>query len=378
MYNLLSGYAIDAFLPIAKWLSIGFASALIIAILIVCLTQKQNAKNTVKKLFLVLFAFLLALGLTCLIMEIAKKYSVSYAEENWLDRTALLKFVLIPVCVLTASIVISATALFLISKKNNDNGTVLKKWIRILGTINLVILVAVGVLMAIYYNQKISNDGYYNSESAAVNQPMLYILAGLLIVVLIAVAFIFDKNSKPLDTRCLATAGITVAMSFGLSYIKLFEMPQGGSITLVSLLPIMIFSYLYGTKKGVFVCFVYGILQAIQDPWLIHPAQFLLDYPVAFAAIGLTGLFNGNKKLQNYPQISFIAGGIIASIARFLSHVLSGVFAFAVYAGDGNVWAYSLGYNSFVFIDIAITLVVGALVFSSKSFLNEMQKRIGS
>ncbi len=378
MYNLLSGYAIDAFLPIAKWLSIGFASALIIAILIVCLTQKQNAKNTVKKLFLVLFAFLLALGLTCLIMEIAKKYSVSYAEENWLDRTALLKFVLIPVCVLTASIVISATALFLISKKNNDNGTVLKKWVRILGTINLVILVAVGVLMAIYYNQKISNDGYYNSESAAVNQPMLYILAGLLIVVLIAVAFIFDKNSKPLDTRCLATAGITVAMSFGLSYIKLFEMPQGGSITLVSLLPIMIFSYLYGTKKGVFVCFVYGILQAIQDPWLIHPAQFLLDYPVAFAAIGLTGLFNGNKKLQNYPQISFIAGGIIASIARFLSHVLSGVFAFAVYAGDGNVWAYSLGYNSFVFIDIAITLVVGALVFSSKSFLNEMQKRIGS
>lgn len=376
MYNLLSGYAIDAFLPIAKWLSIGFASAMVIAILIVSLIKKQNAAKPIKNLFFALFAFLLVLGLTCLIMGIAKKYSASYAEDNYLDRSALLKFVLLPVCFLTFSILASATALFIVAKKCDKNGQALSKALKILGGINLLVLIAAGILMAVYYNQKISADGYFNSDSSSVNQPVLYIAAVLLVATIIAVAFIFDKNSAPLDTRCLATAGITVAMSFGLSFIKLFEMPQGGSITLVSLLPIMIFSYLYGPKKGVFVCFIYGILQAIQDPWLIHPAQFLLDYPVAFAGIGLTGIFGNNGKLKKMPQLSFVLGGIIASATRFISHVLSGVFAFAAYAGDVNVWAYSLGYNSFVFIDIAITLVVGAIVFSSKSFMNEINKRI--
>ncbi|MBR2384770.1 MAG: energy-coupled thiamine transporter ThiT, partial [Clostridia bacterium] len=68
-----------------------------------------------------------------------------------------------------------------------------------------------------------------------------------------------------------------VALSFALSYIKLFEMPQGGSVTLFSMLPIMLFSYIYGMKKGLLVGVIYGLLQAVQDPYIIHPAQFLLD-----------------------------------------------------------------------------------------------------
>ena len=167
-------------------------------------------------------------------------------------------------------------------------------------------------------------------------------------------------------------AGITVAMSFGLSYIKLWEMPQGGSVTLMSLLPIMIFSYVYGTKKGVFVCFIYGVLQAIQDPWIIHPAQFLLDYPIAFAFIGLSGAFAKIKKLENLPQVSFLLGGILASVLRFLSHFLSGVFAFP--SADMSPYIFSLAYNSFVFVDIAIVLIAGAIVFSSKAFMKELNK----
>ena len=166
-------------------------------------------------------------------------------------------------------------------------------------------------------------------------------------------------------------------MSFGLSYVKIFEMPQGGSITLFSLLPIMIFSFIYGTKKGVFVCFIYGVLQAIQDPWIIHPAQFLLDYPVAFAAIGLSGAFAKIKVFEKLPQVSFLLGGILSASIRFFSHVLSGVFAFSsTYAGDLNSWLYSLGYNSFVFIDMAIVLAIGVIVFSSKAFMNELKKSI--
>jgi thiamine transporter len=205
---------------------------------------------------------------------------------------------------------------------------------------------------------------------------VLYVSSVLVIAVIIALAFLLNKNNQQIDTKCLSLAGVTVAMSFGLSYVKIFTLPQGGSITLFSLLPIMIFSYIYGTKKGVFVCFIYGVLQAIQDPWIIHPAQFLLDYPVAFSAIGLSGAFANVKKLEKTPQLSFLLGGILSASLRFLSHVLSGVFAFAsTYAGGTDSWLYSLAYNSFVFIDMAIVLAIGAIVFSSKSFMKELKKQ---
>lgn len=374
MFNLLSPYAIDNFLPIAKCLAIALVLACLIAIFIVSLTRKQLLKRTVKVLLFGLFVFLLMLGLACLIMEIIKSYSVSYAQDNWLDRDALIKFVLIPISVLILSLMVSSIIIFLVAKKDEKKG-LLKKTLGVLGIVNLVLLIAVGVLLAIYYNQKFASDGYYNSETASVNQVVLYISAVLLILSIFATALIFNKNKKPIDTHCIAMAGITLAMSFGLSYIKLFELPQGGSVTLFSLLPIMIFASLYGTKKGVFVCLIYGVLQAIQDPWIIHPAQFFLDYPIAFACIGLSGIFANAKRLEKLPQVAFVSGGVLAGVLRFVCHVLSGVFAFSAYAKGVNPWAYSLAYNSFVFVDIALTLVVGVIVFSSKAFVKEMKKR---
>ena len=63
-------------------------------------------------------------------------------------------------------------------------------------------------------------------------------------------------------------------------------------------------------KKGVFVGFVYGTLQALQDPWIIHPAQFLLDSPIAFSAVGLAGLFRSFRPLQKATQIKFMLGAV--------------------------------------------------------------------
>ena len=85
-------------------------------------------------------------------------------------------------------------------------------------------------------------------------------------------------------------------------------------------------------------------------------------------------MFRRIKALEKLPQVSFALGAVVAGILRFLSHVFSGVFAFAEYAGDQNPWIYSLGYNSFVFVDIAIVIVVGALILSSKTFVNEMNR----
>ena len=160
-------------------------------------------------------------------------------------------------------------------------------------------------------------------------------------------------------------------MSFALSYIKLWDMPAGGSVTLVSLLPVMLYSVMFGAKKGVAVGFTYGVLQAVQDPWLIHPAQFLLDYPVAFSAAGLAGVLKNAKLL---PQIKFTLGALVAGTMRFICHVLSGALAFEAYAEGQNPWIYSLGYNVYVFVDIALVIAAGILLFSSKAFCKQVQK----
>ena len=120
-----------------------------------------------------------------------------------------------------------------------------------------------------------------------VSQAGLYISAIVLVLILVVAATVFSKRNGPFTTREMAYAAISVALSFALSYVKFFALPQGGSVTLASMLPLMLFSYMFGIRKGIIVGAIYGVLQAIQDPWIIHPAQFFLDYPIAFAMTGL-------------------------------------------------------------------------------------------
>lgn len=364
--NLLSAAnALDSFEPIAKWLTIGVVAALIVTGIILFFAEKATFKTYFRYALPELFVYLLVVGIAFFALDLAKHYSDEYAEENWLDKGMLIRYVLIPLCVFAAVSLLSLALFAILSKKRPSA----KKAVGIIGGIlSVIALIAALVCIAVYYNLKIANDGYYNSDTASVKQLALYLSALLLIVLIVGLTF-FDRQNFRFDTKSLAYAGVCVAMSFALSYIKLWEMPQGGSVTLMSLLPVMIYSYMFGAKKGVFAGFVYGILQAVQDPWLIHPAQFLLDYPVAFSTVGLASLFRDVKAFEKIPQVSFTLGAVIASLFRFVSHVLSGVFAFEAYAGGKNVWIYSLGYNSFVFIDIAIVIVAGILVFSSKTFV---------
>lgn len=220
---------------------------------------------------------------------------------------------------------------------------------------------------------KIGEKGYMQEKPMPL---VLYLASALLIAVALIAAFLCDKKgSFTFDSKSIALAGICVSLSFALSYIKLWDLPQGGSVTLVSLLPVMLFSYIYGAKKGLFVCFVYGVLQSLQDPYIIHPAQFLLDYPVALSMAGLAGVLkNVNIKSQ---QLKFSLSALIGGTMRYVSHVFSGVFAFGAYAldaGAANVYTYSLAYNSFVFVDILLVIVAGALLLSSKSFVAETKK----
>ncbi len=238
-------------------------------------------------------------------------------------------------------------------------------------------LIATLVCLGVHFANTIAGDGYYDSpEYGKLDQVGLYVSAAALVVVAVVAAFLLDrKNDKPFDSRCIALAGITVALSFALSYIKFITLPQGGSVTLASLLPIMLFAYVYGPKKGLFVGLIYGILQAIQDAYIIHPAQFLLDYPIAFSMVAFAGAFSKIKALDKLPQIKFALGAILAGGLRFISHLFSGVFAFGASAmdiGQQNFWLYSAAYNSFVFADLVLVVIAGVLLFSSKNFVKSV------
>ena len=235
-------------------------------------------------------------------------------------------------------------------------------------------LIATFVCMGVNYaNGSALEDNWLTEDQ--VDTVGLYVGAVLLIAAIIAAAFLLGrKDKKGWDTRSLTFAAVCIAMSFALSYLKVVEMPQGGSITIASLLPLMIYSYMFGTKKGVFAGFIYGILQAFQDTYILHPAQFLLDYPVAFSAIGLAGMFAHTDALR-FPQLKFALGAVVAVVGRFIAHFLSGIFAFGAFATIQPVWLYSLVYQAgYVLPDLAIVIVVGILVFSSKTFLKEMER----
>ncbi len=234
--------------------------------------------------------------------------------------------------------------------------------------VGLIPVIVSIVMISLHYK---TVEDYYED----VSQVGLYISAIVLVSILVTVALVVSKKSGNFSTFELAFAGITVALAFALSNVKFFRLPQGGSVTLASMFPIMLFSYMYGTKKGIFVAFIYGILQAVIDPYIIHPAQFFLDYPVAFGMLGLAGLFRELNIIKK-PVPSFVVGALLAGTMRYISHVLSGIFAFASYVGEGySTVAWGFVYNTFTLADTAITIVVGVVLLCNKSFLRLINEK---
>ena len=226
-------------------------------------------------------------------------------------------------------------------------------------------------LMTKYYLSDVKDGGYYTNVST-----LWLTLSSVGLVLLLAILlFFFSKKITADHTKKIVFGAVSIALAYALSYVRLFRMPQGGSITLCSLLPIMIYSYYFGTRNGVTVGLIYGFLQAITDAWIIHPMQFLLDYPIAFSFIGLAGIFKEHKILDKIPALQLILGGIIGSILRYLSHVLSGIFAFEVYAPEGfSGVAWGFLYNTFAFVDIAIALVAGGILFVNRRLVKQLDK----
>ena len=183
------------------------------------------------------------------------------------------------------------------------------------------------------------------------------VVAVLLVGGLVAYRQIKSGKKTVWNTKMLALGAVCMALSNVLSMIKLFDMPQGGSVTPASMLPLMLFAYVYGVGPGMTVGAVYGVMQFMIEPYFLSVPQMLLDYPIAFAMVGLAGVFSTYK---NRP-VGLMAGVVLGSLGRFVAAVLSGVVFFAEYAGDQNPWVYSIGYNGAYMLPECIICVVLAL-----------------
>jgi thiamine transporter len=206
----------------------------------------------------------------------------------------------------------------------------------------------------------------FSSISKIKLQSWIFILVIIGAAFLISLTLKKDKQ-KQNTTKKLTYGSICIALSFVLSYIRFFKMPQGGSITAGSMLPVMLFAYWFGPADGVIAGMVYGLLQFIQDPFIVHPLQVVLDYPLAFGALGLAGLSKKNFSLSL----------AIGSIFRFFFSFLSGTLFFVEYAkqvGEAPV-VYSLAYNSVILIDGLICIAI-SLIPQFKSAINRVKSRI--
>ena len=184
-----------------------------------------------------------------------------------------------------------------------------------------------------------------------------WIILGVLCTLGAGLLIVFRDRTK-WTPRLLAYAALSIALGFVLSYVRLWKMLQGGSITPGSMLPLMLFSYQFGLAPGIVVGVAYGFLQFIQDARMLNPWQVLLDYPIAFGMMGLAAMFRRGKGPWG------LYGGIaLASLGRFFASVLSGVVFFGEYAPAGtHPLLYSIAYNgSYMLPEMAICLLVAAL-----------------
>lgn len=184
------------------------------------------------------------------------------------------------------------------------------------------------------------------------------------------------------NIKKLVLSGVMVALATVLSFVQVYHLPQGGSITLCSMLPIMLLAYLLGTKWGLAAGFVHSVLQllvglgdlkGISGGALV--GSILLDYLLAFTVLGLAGIF---RNIIKHDGAAVTLGCLVAGLLRYLCSFLSGWILWGAYADanfspilagmTGNTLAcfYSLAYNgSYMIPEIVITCIVAFIIMQT-------------
>lgn len=170
--------------------------------------------------------------------------------------------------------------------------------------------------------------------------------------------------------RVLAESGLSIALCVVLGLLSIWQMPQGGSVSLV-MLPLFVLSLRRGLLVGAAAGSLYGVVDFMLKPYFVHPVQLLLDYPVAFAACGLAGLLAtswrqsaGSGRIAEGLWRAVLPGIALGSMARYVAHVLSGLVFFSSYAVEAGQapLIYSAAYNSFVLVSAVACAALASAV----------------
>lgn len=185
------------------------------------------------------------------------------------------------------------------------------------------------------------------------------LLVIIMLVLLIGACYISGKKREkqgkaPISTKQLSLCAAAIALATVTSYLKLFHLPMGGSITLFSMLFICLIGYWFGLRTGLMAACAYGILQLVIDPYIISIPQMLTDYLFAFGALGLSGIFCNKKH-------GLIKGYLLGVLGRYFFAFLSGMIFFGSYASDYGMSApvYSLAYNGiYLGAEAVLTIII--------------------
>lgn len=197
------------------------------------------------------------------------------------------------------------------------------------------------------------------------------IAAGILLFLIASIFAGKGSEKKKMTAKQLAFCAMAMALAFVTSYIKIFRMPWGGSVTLCSMLFIVLAAYWYGVKTGVFVGLAYGILQFIQEPYVLSFFQVCCDYILAFAALGAAGIFAKRSG-------GLVKGYIAAVLARGAFHALGGYLYWMDYMPDNFPQSlksiYPIAYNySFLLAEAVMTVIIISIPAVSGA-LNQVKK----
>ena len=192
------------------------------------------------------------------------------------------------------------------------------------------------------------NFGKFFSSTAGKTTIILLISFSFLFFV-----FYFRKDEKIFSTKALTYSAILLALGISANQIKFFSLPQGGSVTLFSMIFIVFIGYMFGLRVGLIAGITFGLLNLLIKPEVYTPVQAIIDYILAFGALGLSGIFADKKD-------KLIFAYLVSIIGRFVFAVFSGYVFFGSYAPEGwNPLLYSIWYNlSYIGIEGVITVLL--------------------
>jgi len=214
---------------------------------------------------------------------------------------------------------------------------------------------------------------FFVKNATSLKAPGYIAIIVVIAALILAIGFISKGREKQrMQTKQLVFSSLAIAMAMVTSMLKLFHLPMGGSVTLFSMFFICLIGYWYGLRIGLMTGLAYGLLQLMIDPYIISFQQMVVDYLLAFGALGLSGIFHNSRH-------GMIKGYVAGVLGRLLFAFLSGMIFFGLYAKDYGMSApiYSLAYNgSYIGAEAALTLVVICMPPVTKA-LAEIKKIAG-